>query len=69
MKVLGEVCSSCRDKPHRCSQIYRLFLSFLLKMRRNLKREEFMLIVSNPHYLNALLCLTTLIFNYAYKTQ
>ena len=68
MALLEMVCSACKDKFHRSGQVYRLFLAFLLKMRRSIKREDFLHIVSNPHYLDAFLCLTCVIFNFAYKT-
>lgn len=67
--LLERVCSGCKDKQHRSAQVYRLFLAFLLKMRRGLKREDFLNIAANPHYLDAFLCLTCVIFNFAYKTQ
>jgi outer membrane protein assembly factor BamE (lipoprotein component of BamABCDE complex) len=68
MKVLQQVCSQCKDKLHRSTQIYKLFLAFLQKMRSGIKRDDFQNIIGNPLYLNAFLCLTTVIFNYAYKT-
>lgn len=68
MNILELVCSSCKDKPHRASQIYSLFLAFLQKMRKGMKQEDFINISGNPSYLDAFLSLTTIIFNYAYKT-
>lgn len=47
MALLEVVSSGCRDKLHRSGQIYRLFLAFLMKMRRGVKPEEFLAIVGH----------------------
>lgn len=69
MDLLEQVSSGCRNKKHRSAQIYRLFLAFLCKMRRGLKVEDLLAIITQPQRLDAVLCLTTIIFNYAYKAQ
>jgi hypothetical protein len=40
-----------------------------MKMRRGVKSEDFLSIVGHQQRLDAVLCLTTAIFNYAYKAQ
>jgi hypothetical protein len=38
IKIIEKVSCKCKDKSHRAVQIYKLFLSFLQKMRKNIKK-------------------------------